>query len=277
VDVAPIALPAARSRAVAFVLNSAIVVSGGLTSSGATTASNISIDVRSGHVRALGSLASPVHDAGGALFDGAGFVVGGGQLVAGSLVQRIGTTGKTGIVGRLPAVRADLSAVTIDGELVVVGGGTPARPDDRVLATTDGRHFRVIATLITGVRYAAVAAIDGLIYVIGGSTASGDTRLIQVIDPHTGRVRVVGHLGHGLSHAAALVIGGTLLVAGGRSSGRAQDSLMRFDATSGTVDTVAHLPYAASDMAAVVLGGTGYLIGGEAARPIATIMSVAVG
>ena len=73
-------------------------------------------------------------------------------------------------LGRLPAIRADLAAVSVAGELVVVGGGTPGRPDLRVLATTDGRSFRVVAHLLVGVRYPAVAVVGSLIYVVGGST-----------------------------------------------------------------------------------------------------------
>src|ERR1019366_5763035 len=114
-----IQLPAARSRAVARVFGSMILLCGGLTSNGTTTGSIFGIDLPSGRISKVGALAAPVHDAGGAVLDGSGFVVGGGQLGPGSAVQRVGPTGATTTVGQLPALRADLAAVAADGELVV--------------------------------------------------------------------------------------------------------------------------------------------------------------
>lgn len=269
-----IRLPSARSRAVALVLGSTILVCGGLMSDGTTSGSITRIDLRSSYVSRVGALAAPVHDAGGAVLGGSGFVFGGGRSVAVSVVQRIDPTGRAITVGHLPAVRADLSAVAADGELFIVGGGTPSGPDDQVLATTDGHDFRTVAKLLVGVRYPAIAVVGGLVYVIGGSTASGDTRAIQAVDPQTGAVRIVGRLAHGLSHASALVVGGALLLAGGRAAGRVQDGLWQIDVANGTVTPIGRLPYAVSDAAVAVSDGTGYLIGGERLHPLATIIAV---
>ena len=271
-------LPAARSRAVALAFGSTILLCGGLTSTGTTTGSILRIDLRSGHVSEEGGLAAPVHDAGGAVLGGSGYVFGGGRVGPGSGVQRVGPSGVAITVGQLPAARADLVAVAVavDGELIVVGGGTPARPDPRVLATTDGRHFRSVATLPVGIRYPAVAVVGGIVYVVGGSTPSGDARVIQALDPRTGVVRIAGHLGQGLSHASALVVGGVFLIAGGQAGGRAQDALWKLDVASGTVTRIGRLPYAVSDMAAVVVGGVGYLVGGEGLAPVASIIMVSM-
>jgi len=270
-----IRLPAGRSRAVALALGSGILVCAGLTAAG-TTGSILHIDLGTGLVTAVGALPSPVHDAGGSVLNGAGFIFGGGRFGPGSTVQGVNPAGQGVALGRLPAIRADLVAATVAGELIVVGGGTTTFYDRRVLATTDGIHFRAIATLLTGVRYPAVAASGSLVYVIGGSTAAGDTGAIQAVDPRTGAVRIVGHLPHGLAHASAFVIGGALLIAGGVTSGRAQDGLWRLDPASGTVRQVGHLPYAVSDMAVAVVGATAYLIGGETPGLVATIISVSV-
>jgi hypothetical protein len=248
---------------------------GGLTSAGTTTGSILSIDPRSGLVSGIGTLATPVHDAAGAVLGGSGLILGGGSVYAGAVVQRIGATGGATVVGHLPAVRADLAAVSVDREIVVVGGGTPASPDDRVLAATDGRHFRTVATLLIGVRYPAVAVAGGLVYVIGGSTLSADTDVIQAVDPLTGVVRIVGHLAHRLSHASAFVVGGTLLIAGGRVAGRAQDGVWQLDIASGIVSSAGWLPYPVSDAATAVIAGTGYLIGGEGRGSLASIITIA--
>ena len=270
-----IRLPVARSRAVALAFGSTILVCGGLTGAGTTTGSIEQIDLPFGVVSGAGALASAVHDAGGAVLDGVGFVLGGGRLIAASVVQRVGQAGDTRDIGHLPAPRADLVALALDGEIVVVGGGTPAHPDGQVLATTDGRHFRTVATLGVAVRYPAVAALGGLVYVIGGSTPAGDSRSIQAVDPGTGIVRTIGHLAHGLTDASAFVIGGALIVAGGRTAGRAQSAILQLDTASGTVTTVGRLPYAVSDAAAVVVDGTGYLIGGEDTGLLASVVTIA--
>ena len=191
-------------------------------------------------------------------------------------MQGVRPDGSSVPIGRLPAVRADLAAVAVGGEAIVVGGGTPTRYDQRVLATTDGHRFRTVASLLVGVRYPAVAALGGIVYVVGGSTTAGDSRDIQAVDPRTGAVRIVGHLPHGLSHAAALVVGGNILIAGGRVAGRAQDGIWQYDPVTATVGQVGRLAYPVSDMTAVVVDGVGYLIGGEDRGPLASIITVGV-
>ena len=270
-------LPYPRSRAVALDVGNRILVCGGLTSSGTTSGSILSIDVGARRVSAAGVMATPVHDAGGGVLDGVGFVFGGGKVVADSVVQQVDSSGGTTLVGRLPSVRADLGVATAGGELLVIAGGTPAGPDPRVLATTDGRTFTTVATLKVGVRYPAVAVFAGLVYVIGGSTLAGDSNVIQTLDPRTNKVRIAGHLPRGLSHASAFVVGGVLLIAGGQSAGHAQDGLWQLDTATGLVARVGRLPYAVSDAAEVVQGGTGYLIGGEGAERLATIIEVSAG
>ena len=177
-SISAIRLPNALSRAVAVNLGSDVLICGGLTFGGTTTRSILLFDVASGQVSPAGPLAVAVHDAGGAALNGRAYVFGGGRSAAGSTVQRVDPAGSATVVGALPAARADLAAVGIGGEIVVVGGGTPGHPDGRVLATTDGRQFRVVARLLVPVRYPAVAVLGGLVYVAGGSTASGVTSVI---------------------------------------------------------------------------------------------------
>jgi Kelch motif len=274
VAIAPFRLPSPVSRSVGLVFGDTILVCGGLTSVGATTGSIERIDLAAGRITSVGRLGSPVHDAGGVVIDKRGLIIGGGRFGPGATVQRIGPGGTSADVGHLPSPRADLAAVAVGTEFVVVGGGTPARPDTRVLATTDGMAFTTVARLRIGVRYPAVAVLDGIIYVIGGSAPSGDVRDIQAIDPATGVVRVIGHLERGLSHGTALVIAGRILLAGGRFRGRAQDGLWRLDPAHGTVARIGRLPYAVSDAAGAVVGDAGYLIGGEGTAPLASVITV---
>jgi len=144
------------------------------------------------------------------------------------------------------------------------------------LATDDGVHFRVVATLVVPVRYAAVAEVGGRIYVIGGVGAAGETSDIQRIDLTTGKVEVIGRMPNAISHAAAMVIGGRLFVVGGRRAGTAQDAIWQVDAGSGTTQLVARLPQPVSDFALAVVGGVGYVIGGETDTQITSIVAIVV-
>ena len=106
-----------------------------------------------------------------------------------------------------------------------------------MLATTDGRHFRVAGRLPVPVRYAGAAAAVGLIWVFGGqTTASGPaaTDVIPRVDPAAGAAAVAGRLPQPVQGAAVFSLDGQICVAG-----------------------------EAAYAAAAVTGGVGYLIGGE--------------
>lgn len=269
-------LPTALSRLVAIPIADSILVCGGLLGDGSTTGAIVRLDLVSHRASTVGRLASPVHDAGGAMIGSTAYVVGGGSATAGRTVQAVDAAGRSSVVGSLPVDRADLAAVAIGGTIVVVGGGTPAGPDGQLLETSDGRNFATLGTLRVGVRYPAVAALGGLVYVIGGTTVSGNSDAIQVVDPRSGRVRILGRLPAALSHAAAVVLGGALYLAGGRRAGRAQDALWQIDVTDGVATRMGRLPYAVSDAAPVVVGGTDYLVGGEIGAPIASIIEISL-
>ena len=272
----PETLPVGLSRAVAVLIDGRILVYGGFTSKGTTTDAIRSFDPGGGEVVAVGHLAVAVHDAAGVALGGATLVFGGGSQVPTSAVQRIESSGVAQRIGSLPAARADLSAVVVGSSAIVVAGGASGLLDRRILATEDGVHFHPLATLIVGVRYAAVAEVGGLIYVIGGAGAGGDRTEIQRIDPVSGKVDEIGRMPRPISHASAMVIGGQLLVAGGRSAGKAQDAIWQVDASTGTATLVAHLPQPVSDFAVSVIGNTGYLIGGETGTQIASIVTIVI-
>jgi hypothetical protein len=265
-------LPRGVSRAVAFGVGRNVLLAGGLTRSGTTT-TILEVDLARGRVVVIGHLAAAVHDAAGAIVGNTPMVFGGGNRAPGSVVQLAGAgTGST--VGNLPAPRADLAAADLAGETIVVGGGTPARLDRAVLATTDGVRFRAVASLAVGVRYPAVAAIGGLLFVIGGTDGSHELAQIQRFDPATGSVTVLGSLPQGLAHASALVIAGHLLVAGGRTGGTAQDAIWEVDPATGAATLIGRLPWAVSDAAAIVVDGVGYLLGGETDSLRTSIVSI---
>ena len=274
-------LPAGRSRTVVAIDGTSLLIVGGLTARG-TTGSILRVVPSTGGVASVGRLVSPVHDAAGAQLRGRWLVLGGGRVLAVRDVQRLAAMGASTAVhvaaaGSLPAARADHVAVSVGGEVVVAGGGRGGVADPAVLATVNGSTFRVIARLPVAVRYPAVATLGGLVYLFGGSTASGDTAVIQVINPVTGRARVVGRLPRTLSGAAAFVLGGRIFVAGGDHAGRAVDAILVFDPSTGRTGPAGHLPAARADAGVAVIGNVAYLVGGEAGRYLDTVVRITAG
>ena len=270
----PRRLPLATTRSVAFTDGAAILLAGGLTTRG-TIGTVIRIPIGGGALETDGSLGHPVHDAAGVTLGGAMLVLGGGSSTQDSWVQRILPNRDGKVVGLLPAPRADLGAVIVGQEAIVVGGGAAGRADPRVLATVDGVHFRVVARLKVAVRYAAVAAVGGEVFIIGGSAASGDVATIQVVDVATGATHVAGELGVTRSHATALVIDGAVIVAGGRHGATALNSIVTINPVTARASPAGRLPIAVSDAAGVVVDGVGYLIGGEGDQPLSSIVVIA--
>ena len=125
-------------------------------------------------------------------------------------------------MGSLPAPRSDAAAVTIGGTAYAVGGYDGSKPDASVLATTDGRTFTTVTALPVPVRYPAVAALDGMIYVFGGQAITGPNagaavNVIQAVDPARHMAAVIGRLPESLAGAAAVTLDGEVFVAGGDS------------------------------------------------------------
>jgi hypothetical protein len=199
----------------------------------------------------------------------------------------------------LPAPRSDAVAVTVGGTAYLVGGYTGARPDAPVLATVDGRTFRAVAALPVPVRYPAVAALGGRIFVFGGQAITGPQAgapvdVIQAVDPARHSAAVIGHLPEPLAGAAAVTVGGELFVAGGESPvaqrlvpglgttqlGRGQtgtgtgsegsasssstiSAIWAFDPSTRQLLAAGRLQVPVSHAAIAVTGSTAWIIGGE--------------
>ena len=324
-SIAPWHLPSALSRAGAAALpGGRVLLLGGLFASGGSSADVGVLDLETGALTSVATLASPTHDAGSAVLGGRAFLFGGGQAYPVATVEAVtlpggssaggasggssasGTSGGAsasggaGIVtGQLPQPRADDEAVTVAGTAYVVGGYDGSTGDTAVLATQNGSSFSTVATLPVDVRYGAVAAAGGKIYVFGGETVPGGTTLeystptpttspppgqqvalVQQIDPQTHTARVAGYLPRGVQGAAAFVLGGKLFLAGGDSNApgtppSSGSTIWSFDPSTGAFRLVGHLAAPVAYAAVVVEGGTAWLVGGERdGVPIATVQKV---
>jgi hypothetical protein len=260
---APYQLPEALSRRAVLPTGNGLLIAGGLTRRGVTTDAVTRLNPVTGETRVIGHLAAPVHDAAGVVLGGQAYMFGGGTSGSTPTVQAVGPDPGTGVVGRLPAGRSDAVGVTAGTFAYLIGGydGTTLNP--AVLATTDGRRFRVAARLPVPVRYAAAAASPGSIWVFGGQTASGATDVIQRIDLADGAAVVAGHLPRPLQGAAAISLGGRIYVAGGATAGAVSQVIYRFDPATSRVTPAGTLPVPVAYAAGTVSGGVGYLIGGE--------------
>ena len=221
-------LPAPVSREVVLPgRHGKLIVLGGLTAGGVSATGVYSVGTRSGSARRIGALGVAVHDAAGTVTGGRALVFGGGSSSSIATVQGFtlpgGPGGATVRPAPLPKARSDLAAVTIGATTYLVGGYDGTRPDAAVLATTDGSAFRTVAVLRVPVRYPAVAALGGKIYVFGGLAVTGPhagspVNTIQAVDPVRHSSAVVGHLPETLAGAVAVTIGGEVFVAGGEST-----------------------------------------------------------
>ncbi|MBO0866875.1 MAG: hypothetical protein J2P16_17585, partial [Mycobacterium sp.] len=201
-----------------------LVLAGGLLASGTTTARVTALNTVTGQSAPMASLPEPAHDAAGAMIAGRVVVFGGGAATTTAVVQSSplpGTGGAPARQSQLPQPRSDSAGATIGHTSYVVGGFDGANATPQVLATDDGRTFHVVTDLAVPVRYPAVAAQGGELYVFGGEGMSGnghDMAAIQRVDITHGRTTVVGQLPFPLTGAAAFTLHGQIYVAGGQST-----------------------------------------------------------
>jgi hypothetical protein len=306
-SMAPWHLPSPLSRASAAALaGGRVLLLGGLLASGGSSADVGVLDLETGALTSVATLASPTHDAGSAVLGGRAFLFGGGQAYPVATVEAVALPGagsagtSAGVVtGQLPQPRADDEAVTVGGTAYVMGGYDGSTGDTAVLATQDGSTFSTVATMPVDVRYAAVAAAGGKIYVFGGQTVAGGTTLeyttpsvttspppgqqvalVQEIDPATHTAKVVGYLPRGVQGAAAFDLGGQLFLAGGDSyapgtTPSSGSTIWSFNPATGTFSLAGHLAAPVSYASVAVVGDAAWLVGGERnGVPVSTVQKI---
>lgn len=282
-------LPAGISREVVLSQGSNLLIVGGLTPQATSTDTVTVLDPATGQTRPAGRLASATHDAGGATVGGRSLVFGGGDQASVAAVQAIMPHGTATVTGQLPSPRSDLSAVSVNGTAYLLGGYDGAAYDAAVLATSDGQRFRTVARLPVPVRYAAVAALGGQIWVFGGQTPAGITNVIQQVSPVSGQAAVVGHLPRPTTGGSAFTLDGKVYVAGGQvgetaSAGTTASpsaplatsgTVLAFDPKRGTVTTAGKLPVPVANAGVAVLNGTAFVVGGnDGQRAVPTVTRI---
>ena len=273
----PWRLPKPVGREAVVAVGSRLVVAGGLVAGDQSTATAYRLDPTNGHVQPLRNLAVPVHDTAGVLLGRLPVVIGGGNTREQDVVQ-VRRPGGWTVAGHLPQTRSDLSAFSVDGRVLVLGGYDAVTPAvASVLASRDGVSWKVIGTLPVPVRYAAGVVQGGTIWLFGGERSGVQQGAVQRIDPATGRARVVAHLPHPLGHASAVALGSRILLMGGRTGSTSTTSQMWwFDPATRRFTRAGKLPVPLTDASVDVVGGVGYVVGGESPGVTDRVLSVSL-
>jgi hypothetical protein len=246
-------LPRAFSKSAAVALpHGRLMVLGGYTGAG-------SLDtILAGpprHLRVVGHLPQPTHDAAAAVVGGSVYLFGGGETVSMPSVVRIDP--RFGSAAEGPALGeplSDLGAVAIGGRPYLVGGYTGTQFATAILRYRPQGAAATVARLPTGTRYAGVAALGPTIYVAGGLTTAGPTNAVYAVSLD-GSVRRVAALPAPEDHAALAALGGKLYLVGGRR-------VLAIDPGSGKVSIVTRLPATLSDPTATTVGKRIVIAGG---------------
>ncbi|HEX5193184.1 MAG TPA: kelch repeat-containing protein [Solirubrobacteraceae bacterium] len=217
--------------------------------------------------RVLRSYALPLaqHDAQAAALDGKVYVFGGGSLSElDHILSFDPATGAVHQVGQLPHSQSDVAVAALGQTAYIVGGYDGVDWLNTILAWRPGSQVRVAGHLPVGLRYSAVAAADGRLLVIGGSTPTRASRAIYSFDPASGTVRRIGRLPRPITHASAATLGSSVYLIGGRGDlDNAQTAAVwAIDPRTGQVRVAGRLPTPLSDSGVLTVGGRIVVAGG---------------
>ena len=161
---------AVQDSAVAPLGLSSIVLLGGIDAGRSSTA-DVTV-TNSGSAHAAGALPEPQHDAQAATLGTQVYVFGGGVVSSyDHILHYDPATRQVSAAGTLPSAASDVAVTVIGNTAYIVGGYDGAHPLDTILAWHPGAAPRVVGHLPEGLRYAAVATVDGRLIIAGGSRA----------------------------------------------------------------------------------------------------------
>jgi hypothetical protein len=259
-------LPAPVEREVAAVHGGAIIIAGGLDSGGQSTDGVFRLSPSTGALTSLGTVPQAFHDAAGAIIGNGLFVFGGGAAQSSASVQRFDLTAHVGhLVAALPRPLSDIASASTASGVYLVGGYDGHVPRREIYRTTDGTHFALVARLPVGLRYPAVAAVGTNVVIAGGTSPSGASDAVYLLNTGAGTVRLLGRLPAATAHAQAFALGVSVYVAGGvDAAGHVTGTVAKIDPSSGQVVRV-RATVAVRDGATVVVAGSALVIGGATA------------
>ncbi|MBB4959661.1 S8 family serine peptidase [Micromonospora polyrhachis] len=174
-------------------------------------------------------------------------------------------------VADLPAAVFDNAAVTVDGKVYSIGGGSGSGNEKKIwVYDPDANTWSALPDMPSARAKPSAAAVNGKIYVLGG-WASGGTPVatVDVFDPAAGTWSTLSGVTNPspTSAAGTAVAGGKIYLTGGCLDGNCTDSdkLVVFDPAAGSFSTGANYPHPVSWIACGGIGENVYCAGGTGA------------
>lgn len=182
----------------------------------------------------------------------------------------------------LPQPQAEAVTMSLNGYIHVAGGRAPAGSANAQWADhidTDAHWYfdaganrwTRLAPLLTPRNSCAGAAVNGVLYVIGGRTvAGGNSPAVEVYDPMSDRWEKARPMPKAQAGLAAAVLGGRIYAFGGEyftpRPGGVFSEAWEYDPDTDKWRAVAAMPRPRHGLGAVALGNAIYVLGG-AAKP----------
>jgi hypothetical protein len=213
-------------------------------------------------VRSLGSLPDARTASASALF-GSNVVLSGGLTAADTSTSTVFLVGQNGVQeasSPLPTPVHDAAAATVDGRLLLFGGGQ-AVGTDQIVQVLPGPP-RVIAALPQVLSDLVAASVGGGTYVLGGWNGSTPNSAIYLAQ-RDGTTTAVGELPVAVRYPAAGGLDGELLVAGGETAaGTPTASASAFDPKTGKVTPLPNLPVPTDHASGTAIANQFCVLGG---------------
>jgi hypothetical protein len=164
----------------------------------------------------------------------------------------------------LSSRRSYIAAAQVGPSIYVAGGmvGETGRP----LATfqrldAEAGRWETLSPLPEPTRAAVAASVDGVVYVIGGTTPDGNTRAVWAWDGERWSARAP--LPAPRFNHEAVTLGGKVYVLGGFEQGEEHDEVYAYDPAADRWELVSHLPRANHAFGAVAFRDEIWVIGGR--------------
>lgn len=297
----PWKLSSPLSRMALFANGNNLTIVGGLTSSGSSASGIYNLNTNDGNLSLMASLAAGVHDMASSLINGKMAIFGGGQSSSVNTSQIISPTNGSITTAKMPQLRSDSTAVSLGNKSYIIGGYNGTNADAQVLTTTNGTSFNQYGNLPVPVRYAAVAVLNGQIYILGGLAASGSNsgnpiNTVQIIDPksHT-IIKANWKLPMPLEGASAVVLNNELFLIGGQSNTnqnipygvgttqinglsetntKTSNKIYVLNTSTHQFLLAGHLQVPVSNFGLAVIGSTAWLVGGESNNQVLSVVQM---
>jgi DNA-binding beta-propeller fold protein YncE len=223
-------LPVALHDTAAVAIGGAVYLFGGGTGANTQSDGIWRIGARGGAAADAGRLPAPSSDQSAAAVGGAAYVVGGytGSAWLDTIVAwRPG--GRAQVVAHLPTALRYAAVAAAGRDVVIAGGSLPDGTASAAVYAYRVGTSRVsrVGSLPAATTHAAAAALHGIVYVIGGRSATLDTPTTRIVsvDVRRKRVRPAGSLASPRSDLAAVTVGSRILLAGGHGPGGTENGL----------------------------------------------------